>query len=173
MFDHWDQAPAKVVARESNDHQSVTTHPKYKYVVELQTPEGEIFRAEMHDPIGGRPWTCRAPGVGEAITVKIKWKNREVKFNPDDPELQHDPKAYEKAKAAGFAAALSGETPAQPATGGPKIMISPGANITINGKRIGGPANVADDLQRLVTMHEQGLLTDVQFEAAKSKALGG
>jgi hypothetical protein len=141
MFDHWDQAPANVIARESNDLGSVTTHPKYKYVVELRSPEGETFRAEMHDPIGGRPWTCRAPAVGDAITVKVKWKSREVKLDTDDPVLQHDPNAYQKAKDAGFAAALTGETLAQPKASGLKITVTPGAKLTINGEQVGGPAN--------------------------------
>jgi hypothetical protein len=173
MFDHWEQAPAKVIARESNDRQSQTNNPKYNYVVELRSPEGETFRAEMHDPVGGRPWTCRAPAVGQQITVKIKWKDREVKLDTDDPVLQHDPRAYEKAKAAGFAAALTGETPTQPKASGLKITVSPGANVTIDGRRASGPSSVAEDLQRLATMHERGLLNDAQFEVAKAKALEG
>jgi hypothetical protein len=136
MFDHWELTPAKVIARESNDRGSQTTKPKYKYVVELRSPEGETFRSELHDPRGGRPWTCREPRVGEAITVKIKWKNRELKFNTDDPVLQQDPNAYEKAKVAGFAAALNGDTPEAPPATGLKITITPGAALTVNGKQV-------------------------------------
>jgi hypothetical protein len=176
MFDHWEQAPATVITRESNDPGSYSTHPKYKYVMELRSPEGETFRAEVHDPIGGLPWTCRVPRVGESITVKVKWKNREVKIDTDDPALQQNLKAHQEAKDAGFAAALAGGTAAQPTAPGLKISVSPGAIFTINGKQVGGPANVAnvaDDLQRLATMHEQGLLNDAQFEDAKAKALRG
>jgi hypothetical protein len=170
VFGHWDTAPAKVVERQNITHNSQSSYSIYKYVVELQSPEGETFRAEMRDPRGGRPFKVRAPVIGEQITVKVHWDDREVKFNSDDPELAYDPMAGAKAQKAKFAASLSGDSPAPSA--GPRATVSPDANLTNGGKPIEAPANVADELQRLATMHEQGLLNDVQFEAAKTKALG-
>jgi hypothetical protein len=170
VFGRWDTAPAKVVDRQNITHNAQSTYSIYKYVVELQSPEGETFRAEMRDPHGGRPSKVRAPGIGEQITVKVHWGDREVTFNSDDPVLAYDPVAGAKAQKAKFAASLAGDSPAR--SGGPRIVVSPGANVTIGGKRIGGPPNVADELQRIVAMHEQGLLNDAQFEAAKSKMLG-
>jgi hypothetical protein len=170
VFGHWDTAPAKVVDRENITHNAQSTYSVYKYVVELRSPAGETFRAEMRDPRGGRPFKVRAPGVGEQITVKVRWDAREVKFNSDDPKLAYDPMAGAKAQKAKFAASLAGDPPASSA--GPGVVISPGANVVLGGHRVKAPPNVTDELQRLATMHEQGLLSDAQFEAAKSQALG-
>jgi hypothetical protein len=136
MFQHWDLAPAKVVDRQYNSSNAHPTNPHYKYVVELASPDGETFRAEMKDPVGGRPFKVRAPGIGEQITVKVHWKDRAVKFNTDDPALAHDPLAGAKAKKDHWKESLAATPGAEPARPASKIVISPDVNITINGKRV-------------------------------------
>jgi hypothetical protein len=77
VFEHWEPAEATVIDRKLLGAGSATgsTPAKHAYVVEVHSPGGDPFRAEIHDPII-RTLGYRGAGVGESVAVLVDFKRR-------------------------------------------------------------------------------------------------
>ena len=81
-----------------------------EYAVDVRTPEGEVFRARVHEPRIAMDFL--APSVGALVGVEVEPRTRNVRFDKDDPALSS--KAAKRARANSVDEALSRE-PDQPA----------------------------------------------------------
>jgi hypothetical protein len=150
MFGHdWEHGTAKVIDRKMipTGNANTTVPAKFGYVVDVQTPTGEAFRAEVQDP-RMRTESYVNARVGDDLAVLVDYKRRKVKLDKDDPARRKDPRALAHAADAKFAAELaaapgttSGDAPPEPGGGE--------GTVTINGKVFKGPMDKAELQKRL------------------------
>jgi hypothetical protein len=150
MFGHdWEHGTAKVIDRKMIPTGSAhsTNAAKYGYVVDVQTPTGEAFRAEIQDP-RIRVESYVNARVGDEIAVLVDYGRQKVKLDKDDPARHSDPHAAAHAADEKFAAELAaapgtapGQASSQRDTAGP--------TITIDGKVFEGPMDKAEIQKRL------------------------
>jgi hypothetical protein len=150
MFGHdWEHGTAKVIDRNLLASGSATSSVpgKHRYVVDVQNPTGEPFRAEIQDP------EFRTEGyvvarVGDEVAVLVDYKRQKAKLDKDDPSRHADPRAASRALDAKFEAELA----AAPGTAPDEVSPQGGSGdptITINGKVFKGPMDKAEIQQRL------------------------
>jgi hypothetical protein len=113
VFGHdWDKGEATIVARDAKFFGSGATST-YTYVADVRLPEGETFRATVHEPtIATDFW---APSIGDVVSVLVRTDDRKVKFDKDDGRLSI--KAHHAATKLAFEAAQEqppGTPPAAP-----------------------------------------------------------
>jgi hypothetical protein len=60
--------------------------PLHEFVVEVRPADGQAFRTTIKEHAG----KILPPGVGDVVRVEIDSKNREVRFDADDPKLNVD-----------------------------------------------------------------------------------
>jgi hypothetical protein len=77
-----------------------------EYAVDVRTPEGEVFRARVHEPRLAMDFL--APSVGAVVGVEVDPRSRKVRFDKDDPTLSS--KAAKQARGNAVDDAL-GESP--------------------------------------------------------------
>jgi hypothetical protein len=82
-----------------------------EYVVDVRTPDGEVFRAQVDEPRMAMDFL--PPSVGAVVRVQVEPNSRKVRFDKDDPALSQ--KAAKRQRAAAFDAALG----SPPDDGGP------------------------------------------------------
>lgn len=144
MFGHdWEHGTAKVIDRELVSSGGGETPGQHRYVVEVENPTGEPFRAEVEDP-SFRSRSYVVAHVGDEVAVLIDYKRQKAKLDKDDPSRHSDPRKIEHATKARFEselAAAPGSPPKGPGAGKPRI--------TINGKVLDGPLDQADLQQAL------------------------
>jgi hypothetical protein len=56
-----------------------------EYAVDVRTPEGEVFRARVHEPRLAMDFL--PPAVGAVVGVEVDPRTRQVRFDKDDPTL--------------------------------------------------------------------------------------
>lgn len=197
----WEQARATVIASRQLDHKAVyskgrgTLRRRQEYVLDVQPPGGgPVFRTTVTSPLDVN--SMRDLAVGEIIPVLCRAKDTKVKFDTSDPAL-----SYEAVKAAreerfgelANAAPGGGAAPGS-APGAASDAVSALAAVVqmkevraaakadaATGAVAGGGAKAAatagDDrlgqLEKLADLHDRGVLNDAQFEAEKSRILGG
>jgi hypothetical protein len=132
------------------------------YVIDVQPPDGEPFRAQV-DPAGHyighfgvESLNFKHPNEGDVVSVEYDPASKKVRFDMSDPALQEKAsrKARDTATHAEYEAAL--------AAGSPESAVpEPGISN-----------DSLDRLEHLGDLHEQGMLTDEEFAAAKAKLLG-
>ena len=102
---HWKPARGTVVATRIASTTGDGTVSITEFVVDVRTPEGEMFRAKLEEPriaIDFKP-----PTVGVEIMLDYDPKSHDVRFDKDDPTISW--KAYRKSRKDSFE-----ETLAQP-----------------------------------------------------------
>jgi hypothetical protein len=141
MFGHdWEKGTAKVIDRELVSSGGGETPGQHRYVVDVENPTGEPFRAEIQDPeFRGRTYVVAH--VGDEVAVLVDYKHRKAKLDKDDPSRHSDPRAMEHAAKTKFEAELA----APPGT----TSGADGLKITINGKTLDGPIDMAELQGRL------------------------
>ena len=190
----WDKAEATIVARDAKftGDGSVAT---YTYVADVRLSSGETFRATVHEPtIATDFW---APGIGDAVSVLVKQKDRKVKFDKDDDRLSV--KAYQAAKKKAFEAARQQPTGTPPAAWAPSAALPDDVaqKLAALGITGGAPVQVfsADSaqaqaalavfthpvaaaaeppevrLQKLQTLQDRGLLSAEEYAAQRQRIL--
>jgi hypothetical protein len=150
LFGHdWKHGTAKVIDRNlmaSGD--AVSSVPgKHRYVVDVDNPTGEPFRAEIQDP------EFRSEGyvvaqVGDEVAVLVDYKRQKAKLDKDDPARHSDPRGASRALDAKFESELA-DSPGTPAAQASERAGAGGPKITINGKTFEGPMDKAELQQRL------------------------
>jgi hypothetical protein len=76
MFGHdWEKGTAKVIDRKmiATADASTTDKPKFGYIVDVQTPTGEVFRGEVQDP-HFPPDSYVNAQVGDEVAVLVDYK---------------------------------------------------------------------------------------------------
>jgi len=119
---HWKPARATVVATRIASTTGDGTVSITEFVVDVRTPEGEMFRAKLEEPriaIDFKP-----PTTGIEIAVEYDPKSHDVRFDKDDPAISW--KAYKKSRKDSFE-----ETLAQP-PGSPAMPMFPGQAMAGN-----------------------------------------
>jgi hypothetical protein len=107
---HWKPARGTVVATRIASTTGDGMVSISEFVVDVRTPEGEVFRAKLEEPriaIDFKP-----PSVGVEIAVDYDPKSHDVRFDKDDPTISW--KAYKKQRLDTFEATLA-EPPGSPA----------------------------------------------------------
>lgn len=69
-----------------------------EFVVDVRTPEGEIFRAKVEEPRIATDW--KQPSIGDAVRVEYEPNSRKVRFDKDDPNMSW--KAYKQGRTDAF-----------------------------------------------------------------------
>ena len=108
---HWKSARATVVATRIASTTGDGMVSITEFVVDVRTPEGELFRAKVEEPriaIDFKP-----PSVGVEIAVEYDPKSHDVRFDKDDPAISW--KAYKKLRKDSFEETLA-QPPGSPAT---------------------------------------------------------
>jgi hypothetical protein len=138
MFGHdWEHGTAKVIDRELISSGGGETPGQHRYVVEVENPTGEPFRAEIQDP-GFRSRGYVVAHVGDEVAVLIDRKHQKAKLDKDDPSRHSDPRAIEHATKA----RLDAELAAAPGSA-PEPAVAGTPRITINGKVFEGSIDKA------------------------------
>jgi hypothetical protein len=116
---HWQPARGTVVATRIASTTGDGMVSITEFVVDVRTPEGEMFRAKLEEPriaIDFKP-----PTVGVEIAVDYDPKSHEVRFDKDDPTISW--KAYKKQRLDTFEQTLA-QPPGSPAV---SALGAPGA----------------------------------------------
>ncbi len=107
---HWKPARATVVATRIASTTGDGMVSISEFVVDVRTPEGELFRAKLEEPriaIDFKP-----PTVGVEIAIDYDPKSHDVRFDKDDPTISW--KAYKKSRLDTFEETLA-QPPGSPA----------------------------------------------------------
>ena len=102
---HWKPARATIVASRIASTTGDGMVSITEFVVDVRTPEGEMFRAKLEEPRIATNF--KPPTVGVEIAIEYDPKSRDVRFDKDDPTISW--KAYRKGRKDSFE-----ETLAQP-----------------------------------------------------------
>src|SRR6478752_3928969 len=102
---HWQPARATIVASRIASTTGDGMVSITEFVVDVRTPEGEMFRAKLEEPRIATNF--KPPTVGVEIAIEYDPKSRDVRFDKDDPTISW--KAYRKGRKDSFE-----ETLAQP-----------------------------------------------------------
>lgn len=100
---HWTSAQGTIIASQVVKTAGDGLVTISEYVVDVRTPEGEIFRARVEEPRIAMDFM--APSVGTVVRVEFDPASHKVRFDKDDPSVNR--KAMRKAKAEHFEQALA------------------------------------------------------------------
>jgi hypothetical protein len=117
---HWISAQGTVVASRASSTTGDGTVSIYEFVVDVRTPDGEVFRAKVEEPRIATDF--KDPSVGDVVDVEFDPKSRKVRFDKDDPALSW--KAYKKSRRDSFEDTLAqapGTSPSPAATADPQV----------------------------------------------------
>jgi hypothetical protein len=112
MFEKWESAQVKVIARESitgaGNNADGTIAARYKFIVEVDPPDGPPFRVEVKESA----WIARPgytePSAGETILAKVDFKRQKVKLDVHDPSHYQDTSATKRSQNQAFDDLLKG-----------------------------------------------------------------
>jgi hypothetical protein len=108
---HWQSARATVVASRIASTSGDGLVSVSEFVVDVRTPEGEMFRAKLEEPRIAIDF--KAPAVGDDIAIEYDPKSHDVRFDKDDPSISW--KQYRKSRQDAFEETLT-RPPGSPAT---------------------------------------------------------
>jgi hypothetical protein len=159
VFEKWESAQVKVIAREritgAGSNADGTIAARYKFIVEVDPPDGQPFRAEVKESA----WIARPgytePSVGETILAKVDFKRQKVKLDVQDPSHYQDTSAAKRSQKQAFDDLLKGGGEPEGHEPGPALDVSP-----------------EEQLRKLTYIHEHGVISDEQFEEDKAKIVG-
>jgi hypothetical protein len=199
VFEQWEPGQAIVIDTKDITGNANGTTRRHAYVLEAQPADGQAsFRAEDNDPLIVRD-DFAAPKAGELVDVDVDWKQKEIRLIRDAPGRKKDPLAGARAQDASFAASLTGTSAATPQQGRPTLTIGPNVHIIMDPSRVhidpsmkvtidpsaviettppeaaaGSAAvgGISAQIASLEALHQQGVLSDVQFEQAKNAVIG-
>jgi hypothetical protein len=201
VFEHWEQAQATVIDRlriaDKGASEGYRATARFKYVVEVQSADGQTFRDEVKDSA----WTDTAvqghPAIGATIPVLVDFKRKKVKLPAKDPTAAESGESIRDEARQHFDASLAGEGgPAVPMSrdlsqanamldalqlmktdpvAGRAAVAAAGGHVAAFSQGDAGDAPASDtagELVKLADLRAKGLLTDAEFTAAKQKLLG-
>jgi hypothetical protein len=118
---HWTAAQGVVVSSHVLRQQNAGS--LREYLVDVTTVSGELFRATVQEPGFGPQFV--PPVIGMTIRVEYEEKSREVRFDKDDPQMNH--KLQREQKDAAFQADL--QQPAGTPAASPDTEPMPGFDL--------------------------------------------
>lgn len=81
----WQPARGTVVASRAERTTGDGMVSIYEFVVDVRTPEGELFRAKVPEPRIATDF--KDPSVGDVVRVEFDPKSHDVRFDKHDPAL--------------------------------------------------------------------------------------